>query len=73
MNHTLKQLLSHAPKETREAFASARAELTDSRSLAQYDRDMEDFLMEQQKKERVTTTAPHQSPYTKRMNFLQTH
>ena len=73
MNHTLRTLLESAPKETREAFNTARAELTNPQSLAQYDRDMEDFLMEQQKRERVTERTPRQVACTKRVNSLMTH
>lgn len=73
MNHTLKQLLNAAPKELREAYYAAREECQTPHGKAEYDRDMEVMLMEQQKKERVTTQQPTRSPYTKRMDFIQTH
>ncbi len=73
MNHTLRTLLNSAPVEIREAFVSARAELSNPQSLAQYDKDMEDFLMEQKKKERVTERTPRQVACTKRVDALMTH
>ena len=73
MNHTLKTLLNAAPKELREAFIDARCELTNSRSLAEYDHEMEAMLMEQRKHtEQVVARTNHQSPHTKRVTHLQT-
>jgi hypothetical protein len=71
MNHTLRTLISAQPKEWREAFFTARAELSSAQELSEYDKATEAFLMDERRERCVGKADRHDSVDRKRVERMQ--